>query len=224
MRERSGQKLVARLSGRRVPVVADPTLLFTGEEWLQVQDQKPLAEGEYIFCYFLGSNPAHRRFASRLAEETGCRIIALTHLDEYVRSDEGYADETPWDVGPSEFLNLIRNAAWVCTDSYHCTVFSMLYEKNFFTFRRYMRKTRQSTNSRLDTLLSQCGVEERLLAGDEEIAECTGMSIDFREVHRRIAQLRRYSWNYLEDALADRKDTDLPDKKRDDAESAVPES
>ena len=224
VRERSGQKLVARLSGRRVPVVADPTLLFTGEEWLQVQDQKPLAEGEYIFCYFLGSNPAHRGFASRLSEETGCRIIALTHLDEYVRSDEGYADETPWDVGPSEFLNLIRNAAWVCTDSYHCTVFSMLYKKNFFTFRRYMRKTRQSTNSRLDTLLSQCGVEERLLAGDEEIAECTGMSIDFREVHRRIAQLRRYSWNYLEDALADRKDTDLPDKKRDDAESAVPES
>ena len=50
------------------------------------------------------------------------------------------------------------------------------------------------------------------------------MSIDFREVHRRIAQLRRYSWNYLEDALADRKDTDLPEKKRDGAEPAVPES
>ncbi len=209
VRERSGQKIVARLSGRKVPVVADPTLLFTGEEWLGVQNEKPLAEGNYIFCYFLGSNPAHRRFASRLAEETGCRIVALTHLDEYVRSDEGYADETPWDVGPAEFINLIRNAAWVCTDSYHCTVFSMLYERRFFTFRRYMRKTRQSTNSRLDTLLSQCGAENRLLTGDEDICACTELPVDFGEVHRKIAKLRRYSWNYLKEALEDTKDTDL---------------
>lgn len=209
VREKSGQKIVARLCGRRVPVVADPTLLFTGEEWMAVQDEKPLAEDGYIFCYFLGSNPAHRDFASRLAKETGCRIIALTHIDEYVRSDEGYADETPWDVGPAEFLNLIRNAAWVCTDSYHCTAFSMLYEKKFFTFRRYMRKTRQSTNSRLDTLLFQCGVENRLLTGEEEISGCTDLAIDFRDVRRRIEKLRRYSWKYLETALADTEDTDL---------------
>jgi len=209
VRERAGQKIVARLTGRRVPVVADPTILFTAQEWLAVQEEEPLFSGDYIFCYFLGSNPGHRAFARKLAEETGCRIVALTHVDEYVKSDEEYADETPWDIGPSGFLNLIRHAAWVLTDSYHCTAFSMSYRKRFFTFRRYSRETRQSTNSRLDTLLAQCGLEDRLLTGEEEISPCLERMIDYQTVHARIDRLREYSWDYLRAALADEADTDL---------------
>ena len=209
VREKSGQKLTARLCGRRVPVVADPTLLFDGEEWMAVQEKRPLAGGSYIFCYFLGSNPRHREFAARLSRQTGARIVALPHIDEYVRSDEGYADETPWETGPAEFLNLIRNAEWVLTDSYHCTAFAMQYKKKFFTFRRYSRKTRQSTNGRLDTLLAQVGLADRILTGEERIPDCLAGEIDYTEVHRRIDRLRRYSWNYLQAALRDETDTDL---------------
>lgn len=209
VRERSGQQLVRRLCGRKVPVVLDPTLLFTGREWNTVQEEAPVAEGSYIFCYFLGSNAKHRRFASRLSEVTGCRIVALPHLDEYVRSDCGYADETPREIGPSEFLNLIRHAAWVCTDSYHCTGFSILYERNFFTFRRYSRKTLQSTNSRLDTLLEQCGLSDRLLTGGEDPSDWLAPVSGYEKVHSGLEKLRRYSWNYLVRALEDQTDTDL---------------
>lgn len=149
VREESGQKLVKQLANRDVPVVCDPTLLFTGEEWMGIQQQEPLLKEKYILCYFLGNNPPHRDFASRLKKETGCKIVALTHLDEFVKSDEGYADETPYDIDPADFLNLIRNAEYVCTDSFHCSVFSILYKREFYTFRRYNRNTRQSTNSRL---------------------------------------------------------------------------
>lgn len=212
VRERSGQKLVARFTGRRVPVVADPTLLFDGEAWLNVQQDEPLIDGKYIFCYFLGDNPPHRQFASRLAEATGCRIVALPHVDEYVRCDEGYADEALWSVGPDGFLNLIRNAEWVLTDSYHCSAFSMQYEKKFFTFRRFNRKTTQSTNSRLDTLFEQCGLEDRLLTGKEEISDylnCINLEIDYVNVRRRIEKLRKNSWDYLIRALEDTSQTDL---------------
>lgn len=209
VRERAGQQLIRRLCGRRVPVVLDPTLLFTGKEWTGIQEEAPIAEGSYIFCYFLGSNARHRRFASRLSEVTGCRIVALTHLDEYVRSDCGYADETPWEIDPSGFLNLIRHAAWVCTDSYHCTGFSILYERNFFTFRRYSRKTLQSTNSRLDTLLEQCGLSDRLLTGEEDPSDWLAPVSGYEKVHSGLEKLRRYSWNYLVRSLEDQTDTDL---------------
>ena len=209
VRERSGQKLVAKFTGRRVPVVADPTLLFDGREWMDVQQSAPLLEGNYIFCYFLGDNPPHRQFASRLAEATGCRIAALPHVDEYVRSDEDYADEALWSVGPDGFLNLIRNAQWVLTDSYHCSAFSMQYEKKFFTFRRFNRRTTQSTNSRLDTLFEQCGLADRLLTGEEAISDCINLEIDYADVHRRIDRLRQYSWDYLIRALEDSSQTDL---------------
>lgn len=209
VREESGQKLVKELAGRYVPVVCDPTLLFTGEEWLSIQKDKPIVEDKYILCYFLGNNPPHREFAKRLREATGCKIIALTHLDEFVKSDEGYADETPYNVDPADFLNLIRNATYVCTDSFHCSVFSMLYKKVFFTFRRYARKTKSSTNSRLDTLFRLAGVSERILEGAEDIQKCLYMEIDYNSVHQNFAKIREESYQYLQKALEDKESTDL---------------
>lgn len=209
VREESGQQLIKKLTGRNVPVVCDPTLLFTGEEWMAIQQEAPIIQGKYILCYFLGNNPPHREFAKRLRSETGCKIIALTHLDEFVKSDEGYADETPYDVGPAEFLNLVRNASYVCTDSFHCSVFSILYKREFFTFRRYTRQTNQSTNSRMDTLFRLTGITGRMVTGDERISDCLAIHTDFDEVHRKLENVRKKSYQYLKAALEDEGSTDL---------------
>lgn len=209
VREESGQKLVKELTGRDVPVVCDPTLLFTGDEWMKIQKKKPIIEGKYILCYFLGNNPPHRGFAKKLKKETGCKIVALTHLDEFVKSDEGYADETPYNIDPADFLNLIRNAEYVCTDSFHCSVFSILYKKEFYTFRRYNRNTRQSTNSRLDTLFKITSVEGRLLTGDEKIEDCLNIKTDFDAAHKKLAGVRQQSYEYLKAALQNEGSTDL---------------
>lgn len=209
VREESGQKLIKRLAGRNVPVVCDPTLLFTGDEWMTVQKKEPIVKDRYILCYFLGNNPPHREFAKRLKKETGCKIVALTHLDEFIKSDEGYADSTPYDIDPADFLNLIRNAEYVCTDSFHCSVFSILYKRQFFTFRRYSRNTKQSTNSRLDTLFNMAGITGRLLTGTENISDCLKINIDFEAVHKKLEKFREESFDYLEIALMDKGSTDI---------------
>ncbi len=209
VREESGQRLVKELTGRDVPVVCDPTLLFTGDEWLSIQKATPIIKEDYIFCYFLGGNPLHRKFAERLKKETGCKIVILPHIDEYVKSDEEIADQCLYDVDPGDFLNLIRNAKYVCTDSFHCSVFSMQYERTFFTFRRFSSKNKQSTNSRLDTLFSVAGVSGRLMTGDEDIAECLQRKIDYSAVKKNLNTLREKSYRYLEAALSDERSTDL---------------
>ena len=209
VREESGQKLVKELAGRSVPVVCDPTLLFTGDEWMSIQKEEAKIIEPYILCYFLGNNPPHREFAKRLKEKTGCKIVALTHLDEYVKSDEDYADYTPYDIDPADFLNLIRNAQYVCTDSFHCSLFSMLYKKEFFTFKRYTRKTKSSTNSRLDTLFNLAGVKGRVFNGDEDIQKCLDINIDYENVHKNLEKIREESYQYLITALEDKRSTDL---------------
>lgn len=209
VREESGQKLVKELASRSVPVVCDPTLLFTGDEWMSIQKQEPIVEGKYILCYFLGNNPPHREFAKKLKTETGYKIVALTHLDEFVKSDESYADETPYDINPVDFLNLIRNAEYVCTDSFHCSVFSILYKRQFYTFRRYNRNTKQSTNSRLDTLFNMAGITGRLLSGEEKISDCLKIDTDFEAVHEKLEGIRQKSYDFLKAALKDEGSTDL---------------
>lgn len=208
VREGSGQKLVKELAERSVPVVCDPTLLFTGDEWMSIQKEEAKINEPYILCYFLGNNPPHREFAKRLKKHTGCKIVALIHLDEYVRIDEGYADYTPYDIDPADFLNLIRNAEYVCTDSFHCSVFSMLYRKIFFTFKRYSRKTKSSTNSRLDTLFNMAGITGRVLEGNEDIQQCLNMKIDYETVNTNLAKVREESYQYLIKALEDKGKTD----------------
>lgn len=197
VREESGQKLIKEIVGRDVPVVCDPTLLFTGKEWMEIQQKEAIIKEPYIFCYFLGNNPPHREFAKRLRDTTGYKIIALTHLDEFIKSDEGYADENPYDVNPADFLNLIRNASYVCTDSFHCSVFSVLYSRKFFTFRRYTRNTKQSTNSRLDTLFKMVGMEGRIMNGDEDIKSVVNKDINYELVHNKLKRVREDSYEYL---------------------------
>lgn len=202
LREQSACDLVYKLTGRKVPVVLDPTLLFTGEQWMEIQKQEPLTDGKYIFCYLLGNNPSQRKFIKQIKEKTGYKIVALQQLDDYIPSDEGFADEAPY-VGPREFLNYIRNAEFVFTDSFHCSVFSILYKKNFFTFSRFAEGAKQSTNTRIDNLLHITGLEDRRMTKDKTVDGVINYKGSFDGVDDKLNAYRKSSMEYLHNALKD---------------------
>ena len=201
VREQKGRELIKELTGLDAKIACDPTLLFGADEWLEIQDEKPFIDGKYIFCYFLGNNQLHRRFANELKEKTGYKIVALQHLDEYVKADENFGDIKPYNVGPSEFVNLIRNAEYVCTDSFHGSVFSSIYNKRFFTFMRFKADSTMSTNSRITSLLSILGLEDRLLTGEENAENYMNREINFEDVNKRLENFRKESLEYLKEAL-----------------------
>lgn len=201
VREDSGRDIVKAESGRDATVVCDPTMMLTAEEWRHIQDEKPFAVGKYILCYFMGDNPEHREFAKKLKEKTGCRIIGLLHGATYIASDEDFADEKPYNVGPSEFINLIRNAEYICTDSFHGSVFCILNQRPFFSFRRWPDTSKFSANDRLYTLLRFTGLENRMLHGNEDVEACINDKIDYGEVLKRVDIKRKESMDFLMNAL-----------------------
>lgn len=200
-REIAGKKIIKELINKDVEIVCDPTLLFDKEEWMDIQEKESIIKEKYILCYFLGNSIEYRKFAERLKEETGCKIVSLNHCDEYVKYSDVFADEAPYDVGPSEFLNLIRNAEYVCTDSFHGTVFSLINNKKFFVFRRHNKKSKVSTNSRLDSLLGIVDLKERLLDGNEEIKNVLEMKIDYKNVDKKLEEFRNNSKEFLKKSL-----------------------
>lgn len=201
VREEAGCKLVKELSSNEATLVCDPTLLLTKDEWMGIQREEPIIKEKYILCYFLGSNIEHRKFAERLKEKTGCKIVSLNHADEYVKYSDIFADEMPYDIGPAEWINLIRNAEYVCTDSFHGTVFSLLNNKKFFTFRRYSNSSKVSTNSRIDSLLNIVDLHDRLLNGDEEILDCIEKQIDYEQVNKKLDKFRNESKEFLKKSI-----------------------
>ena len=202
VREDTGVKLIKDIADINAKLVCDPTILLTKDEWEEVAVKGRIIKEKYILCYFLGSNIEHRKFAERLKEKTGYKIVSLNHADEYVKYSDKFADIAPFDIGPREWLNLIKNAEYVCTDSFHVTVFSLIYNKIFFNFRRYSSKSKASTNSRLDSLLNIVEVSnERILTGTEDVEEVLKYKINFKKVNENIDGFRKDSKQWLFDSI-----------------------
>lgn len=201
VREDSGAAIVKDMCGKNALVVCDPTMMLDSEQWMHIQDEKPFADGQYILCYLMGDNTEHREFVKKLKEKTGFKIIGLLHGATYIASDEDFADEKPINVGPSEFINLIRNAQYICTDSFHGCVFCILNQKKFYSFRRWPDESKFSANDRLYTLLKFTGLERRILKGNEDIDICINDEIDYFDVLNKVEQRRKESMDYLLHAL-----------------------
>lgn len=212
VREDTGIRLTKEIANKDAELVCDPTILLTREEWEEVATPGRIIKDKYILCYFLGKNIEHRKFAERLKQETGYKIVSLNHADEYVKYSDIYADIIPYDIGPKEWINLIKNAEYVCTDSFHGTVFSILFNKIFFNFRRYNPKNKNNTNSRLDSLLNIAGISnERILTGTEKVDKVLNYTINYKNVNKNIDKFREKSKKWLLDSIT-YKETSSSDK------------
>ena len=201
VREDSGNKLIKNNFNLNVETVADPTMLLTCDEWLNLSKGERKVEDKYIFVYFLGKNKEHWDFVKRLKDKTGYKIVSLNHCDEYFKYADKISDMPLYDVNPFDFINLIHHAEYVCTDSFHGSVFSILNHKNFFTFRRFQDKSKVSTNSRVYSLLKKFGIENRLLLGNENIDDVISMNIDYSNVDSIMSTYRESSQKWLLDSI-----------------------
>ena len=197
-RETSGQEIISELTDRSVPLVNDPALLLDANGWDEVIKDKPIINDKYIFCYFMGDNPEQREFVKRLAKEKGLKIVALLHLDQFIETDEHYADYTPWNISPADFVNLVKYAEYVCTDSFHGTVFSIIYSRNFFTFKRFNKKASLSTNTRITSLLTRVGLMDRLV---ENLDKRPDNINDWRKIQECVSDFRNASGSWLIESI-----------------------
>lgn len=192
MREDAGARIVKELTGIDVPVVLDPTMLLTEKEWRKVEKstiEKP--NNPYIFKYMLGTkNDKYDTWISNLAEEKGWSIYELKDISEDEKSL----------IGPGEFIYLLRNSEFVCTDSFHGTVFSILFHKKFRAFQRPFQKGYGIMSSRLDTLLKKFDLEDfRILDVSELDNEIK--DIDYTEIENKLEKYREESLEYLIKAM-----------------------
>lgn len=200
VRENSGKKLVESLSNKTAEVVVDPVLLLNDEEWLKEIPNKNLFDEPYIFAYFLGKSFEYRKAVTDFAKKKGLKIVTERHMDSYNKADEGFGDYAPFDIGPAEFVNLIRNAEYVFTDSFHGSVFSMLYKKQFMVFDRYSGDVITSKNSRIDSFCENYGLFDRRFKGDISKVDD---AIDYDSVLEKVEEHRRRSKAFLDKALAE---------------------
>lgn len=94
-----------------------------------------------------------------MQKETGYRVLVIPV--NYAGYDNKYEKMT--GVTMKEFLALIRRAEIVCTDSFHATLFSIQYQKEFYVLKRFKDQSKQSQNGRLENMLGRYGLYDRLI-------------------------------------------------------------
>lgn len=199
VRENKGKDLVEGLCSKTATVVVDPVMLLDKDQWLQEIPNEKLFDQPYIFAYFLGKSSAYRQAVTEFAKSKGLKIVTSRHMDTYNKADINFGDYAPFNVGPAEFVNLIRNAEYVFTDSFHGSVFSAIYQKQFMVFYRYKNNGVTSKNSRIDSFCQNYGLQNRLYNGNIFAIDDP---IDYQNVAGKINNHREISKKFLDSALS----------------------
>ncbi len=186
VREEAGKQIIEKITGRKdVEVLVDPTMMLTEKEWIEVEKKpKCLKNDNFVFCYFLGTVSEEKwKYIEKQAQKNNSKIVKLND-----KNNEFY------NMGPAEFIYLLRNAQYIFTDSFHGCVFSILFKKDFIIFDRESKK--QSMYSRIDTLLEKFHLNDRKYKEEKELKP-----VDYSISDNILEEERQKTYNFLRKAF-----------------------
>lgn len=197
VREADSVDRIRSIAGAVCTTVADPTLLLGKEEWSaeMAQPAARLAGERYLLYYTLGRIQTVAdavRTLSRLSKRRGLKLVVISPLAPLPPFTRAYH---ALEAGPREFLRLIHDAEVVVTDSYHGTMFSLNFEKNF-----YLIRPAESHDTRALSVLAPLGLTDRIVAQADAIPDGED-AIDYTAIRTKLDVKRSDSIAYLSDAL-----------------------
>lgn len=196
-REESGSRIVSELTGRDVETVIDPTLLMGASQWNDLTGESVAPSEPYLLAYMLGYNKEHWKRIYELASLLDLPVRVIPVFKRDLKRKGCITDP----VGPTEFVSLIANASYVCTDSFHGVAFSINFNCDFCVFERFKRGASGSQNSRIYNILEKMGLQARLALDGVSNGELVS-KIVWTEPNRLLLAQREHSLNWLKDALA----------------------
>lgn len=205
VREEQGKKIIQSICGNiPVEVVVDPTYLLSKEEWENLIPVEIYDNERYVLCFFLGNSVPQQLCARAFADSHHLKLVSILSNESVSDIDISYADRIITGASPEEFINWIRGAEFIFTDSFHGTAFSIINQKQFFVFyrKRDVASGSNSRNSRIDNILNKWEIKDRLIIDPNinwDKVELT--NIKYIKVGNLVMEARQHSMEFLTNAL-----------------------
>lgn len=195
VREEEHVEMVKELTGKDCISIIDPTLLLDEADYLPLLPEENLREEEFIFFFWLeqNSDPFQAfELVNNLARKNNLPIVhsLLKWPGNMLYNDGG----SMINEGVESFLWYMKYAKFVVTNSFHGTIFSIMFKKPFYTF------VVESMRSRIDTLGVKLGIEDRIVEkylSPKDYSE----QIDYEKIYENIVRERVIAHKYLKGAL-----------------------
>ena len=198
VREKQAKRLLSSISDLEIEVVLDPTLLLDREEWYSISIP-PAHEEKYALIYMLGTNWKVKKWLYTYCKSIGLTVIQIAFTkDIYFSAQMKYADIFIGDAGPEEWLGWIQNASCIFTDSFHGTVFSVIFEKDFWCFNSGRISDIKNINSRIYSFLDIIGLGDRLIQ-EQDLTKnsITHSAIEYDIVWSKLQLYRKNSYDFI---------------------------
>lgn len=195
VREESAIGLCKEHFGVEALHVLDPTMLLEKEDYRAACGQHLVGRGS-LFCYVLDRSKEKREIITEIANRLKLESFeSMPELPDDICNLYGEIDKCVYP--PVEaWLSAFDEAKMVITDSFHGTVFSIIFNKPFWVIGNEGRGM-----ARFQSLLSQFGLENRMLAPSRLYEIDLNQSIDWGRVNRKREELKKLSLEFLETAL-----------------------
>ena len=185
VREDTGVKILHKLGRTDTVQSLDPTMLLDKNEW-EKYVEKRVKKKDYILTYNLHHDSRIDRYADMLKQKYHLPVWNISYnWHDIVRKGH-----LCWCPHVERFLWLIKNASFVIADSFHATVFSIIFERPFVTI------TPDIASSRISSILKLLGIEERNLSNFSDTSMIES-PIDYIKVKRLLAYEKSKSIDYL---------------------------
>lgn len=194
-REQYGVDLLRRIVDKDVELVLDPTFLLNKDQWGEKAGRERLIKEPYVLLYTLHGLKHGLKWGKALTEfgkRKGLKIVAISPFFPITATDV----RNVIDAGPFDFLNLIKNAELIFTDSFHGTAFSINMNKPFYS---YVGKN--TGDNRKLGIMRQFGLEGRALESLEDIEKIVEYDLDYVNYNKLIDAARDRSSGWLKMAL-----------------------
>ena len=190
------------MPNKKVSWVLDPTFLLSKEQWseLDVSNKMDLPK-HYAAVYLMGNNIDNINLVNKIINEMGIESVIIP----FTVSD--YNKNSKNDLGPKEFVTIIKNAEVVFTDSFHATCFSIINGVNFYCLSRNGTSKNKSMNSRIESLFDMFEIQPRWIRTYEDY-ENLNSEISYDEINEKIYEYQKASLYYLNNALLGKEQTE----------------
>lgn len=204
VRESSGVKLVDDLCNKKAVHVLDPTLLLNHQEWKTLIAKTPEHPKHFIFCYCLSYvfEPAPEIFdlLKYLQTLLECHVLFFADTIRLHKIASTYNFQVIIPSSPASFIALYSNAQFIVSTSFHGTAFAVNFNKDFYA----VLNPNFSKDDRVRNFLDSVGLTSRglnLKKTDVSKINAADLQIDYRECNQKLEELRKYSLDYLSEAL-----------------------
>lgn len=202
VREKAGKEFLKNiLPDKSVELVCDPTLLLPKTEYSKLMGKENV-KGPYIFMYTINYSDEILQAAQKLSKEMRIPVYAPFTGYSCIKCRK-YGIRVLYDVGPAEFLWLVENATYTCSNSFHGIAFSIIFGKQFCRPTFVNEDGTLAMDDRIDNLLSQLGLNERTVKYSDATSELLQRKIDYTLVREKLDKIRENGICYLKTALLD---------------------